>query len=552
MLKRLYSPAFKENGVVRDPIEFHNGLNVILGEEEGYNSIGKSSALLAIDFAFSGDTYLKSTGVKKISDHTIFFTFEFDGVEYNFGRNTASAEQVQVCDEKYNFSGDIWTKGEFTDWLQEKYGLNFPGLGFRQTLSSFFRIYGKENLDERHPLRGLPGDGMQKSIERLVKLFNRYEAIEGFQNKLNEKTEKLSTFKKARDYQYIPNMVGGQKQYEANQVEIRRLQTELDNLTSEQVEIHSNDDIEKSKQQSRLKDDLFRVEEQVDTKERRLKLLDMSLEYGLYPTEADLSGLQEFFPEANIRKIYEIEGYHRKLAKILSGQFTDEKSSVEEEIRILKQEAESIRHQIKELGFVGNLSKEFLDRHSEIKGKIDLLTRQNDAYQTQVDLEDAKKLASEELKKAIGSILRDIENQINDQMKKYNDCLFEDYHRPPHLELKAFNSYSFETPDDDGTGSNFRGMILFDLSVLKLTALPAIAHDTNLFGEVWNRSIDEVIKLYAESTKQIFIAFDKQSKFSKETQAIVNDRAVLRLSFDGRELYGWPWNKEESENEDKL
>lgn len=37
----------------------------------------------------------------------------------------------------------------------------------------------------------------------------------------------------------------------------------------------------------------------------------MRLSYGLYPTEADLSGLQEFFPKVNLWKLYEVEGYHK-------------------------------------------------------------------------------------------------------------------------------------------------------------------------------------------------------------------------------------------------
>lgn len=47
-------------------------------------SIGKSSSLLAIDFVFGGDTYIKSDGVKKEGHHTIFFAFEFDGEKYYF------------------------------------------------------------------------------------------------------------------------------------------------------------------------------------------------------------------------------------------------------------------------------------------------------------------------------------------------------------------------------------------------------------------------------------------------------------------------------------
>lgn len=40
---------------------------------------------------------------------------------------------------------------------------------------------------------------------------------------------------------------------------------------------------------------------------------------------------------------------------------------------------------------VGNLSKEFFDRQSEIKGKIDALKTQNEAYLILTDLQDARK-----------------------------------------------------------------------------------------------------------------------------------------------------------------
>ena len=56
-----------------------------------------------------------------------------------------------------------------------------------------------------------------------------------------------------------------------------------------------------------------------------------------------------------------------------------------------------MRAQISQLGFVGNLSKEFLDKHSEIKGRIDALKAQNEAYLTLTDLQDARKKADEML-----------------------------------------------------------------------------------------------------------------------------------------------------------
>lgn len=43
------------------------------------------------------------------------------------------------------------------------------------------------------------------------------------------------------------------------------------------------------------------------------------------PDRSDLSALQEYFLLMNIRKLYEVESYHRKLTKILDNQFSVEK-----------------------------------------------------------------------------------------------------------------------------------------------------------------------------------------------------------------------------------
>lgn len=44
------------------------------------------------------------------------------------------------------------------------------------------------------------------------------------------------------------------------------------------------------------------------------------------PTEADLQALSEFFPNVEIKKIYEVENYHKKLSSILSVEFEKEKN----------------------------------------------------------------------------------------------------------------------------------------------------------------------------------------------------------------------------------
>ena len=141
MLIELKSPAFKKQGEERPPIHFKEGLNVVLGKEDGAMSIGKSSSLLAIDFVFGGDTYIKSDGVKKEGHHTIFFAFEFDGEKFYFARNTGDSNTIFICDKNYELTGGQYTKDEYTTWLKGKYHLDFVGLSFRIALSSFFRIY---------------------------------------------------------------------------------------------------------------------------------------------------------------------------------------------------------------------------------------------------------------------------------------------------------------------------------------------------------------------------------------------------------------------------
>jgi len=73
-LVEIKSSAFKIKTEERPPIRFKRGLNVVLGKNDGAMSIVKSSTLLAVDFVFGGDTYVKSNGVKQEGHCTIFFS----------------------------------------------------------------------------------------------------------------------------------------------------------------------------------------------------------------------------------------------------------------------------------------------------------------------------------------------------------------------------------------------------------------------------------------------------------------------------------------------
>lgn len=85
---------------------------------------------------------------------------------------------------------------------------------------------------------------------------------------------------------------------------------------------------------------------------------------------------------------------------------------------------------------------------------------------------------------------------------------------------------------------------MFDLAVLEKTKLPVLIHDSLILKNIEDNAIEEIMRLYASNTsKQVFIAFDKTASYSEATQQIVNEHKVVELSPNGHELFGWSWSR---------
>lgn len=541
MLIEIRSKAFKVKDKIRPPVTFKAGLNVILGGEDGENSIGKSSVLLAIDFVFGGSTYLNSDAVKQVGHHTIFFCFKFKETPYYFARDTKHPDIIYICNNKYKFTDESYTQGEFVNWLKIKYNLDFPDLKFRNTVGRFFRIYGKPNCDEKEPLKIRPQENMKDSISTLIKLFDSYKFIEGYQQNLNIQTEEQKAFREARKYKFVPSLVSGRKKYDINVAKIESLKLAREQLSQETHDDFSDEQIERENLRRNLKDEAYQLNRKIEQNNSKISLLKINLETGLYPTEADFESLVEYFPNVNLRKLHEVEGFHQKLAVILNDEFIQERELLEFENRELEEAVKEVNLQMRELGVSTQLSPEFLDQYSKLTNEIKDLESQNDSYLKLNELNDKRRRAKEALDQNIESILLEIETQINNKMEELNDRLFKENRKAPVLNFKAYNSYSFYTPDDDGTGTNYKGLMLFDLAVLSLSKLPAITHDSLLFKNIEVESIDGIMQLYAESKKQIFIAFDRASSYNPSISSIIYDNTRLRLGIDGHELYGENW-----------
>lgn len=238
----------------------------------------------------------------------------------------------------------------------------------------------------------------------------------------------------------------------------------------------------------------------------------------------------------------------------MDSEFPTEREALIIEIERFESQLTGLNREIQELDSIPNLSSKFLENYSKLTATINALKEQNEAYLNESSLskERSEPDTDADLKRSTEDILLDLEGEINSKMREFNNILYTDIRKAPQINLKAHNSYSFFTPDDDSTGTKFKGMILYDLAILYLTNLPALAHDSLLLSNITYQATEALLKLYDQSkslNKQVFLAFDKASSYSPDANQLLSENMVLRLSSNGNELYGISWNKGENSDE---
>ena len=132
-------------------------------------------------------------------------------------------------------------------------------------------------------------------------------------------------------------------------------------------------------------------------------------------------------------------------------------------------------------------------------------------------------------------------------MKEKNDFIYEGKRKSPFLILEKAG-YRFATPDDTGTGTAYKSLVVYDLAVLELTNLPVLIHDSVIFKNIGDAPLEKILELYVKAGKQIFIALDKAGSYSAEASAILNDYARLRLSGGAHSLFGKSWGEKDTDN----
>lgn len=549
MLIEISCEKFKCKGKVREPIKFHSGLNIIQGQDSGENSIGKSTFLLAVDFAFGGDTYAeKSTITNKIGHHFINFCFEFENKKYFYKRGTEKPKEVYVCDETYTSIGSPITIETFRKKLLQFYKIDIKDISFRQIVGSYFRIYGKDNFNEFLPFASFSAESQEESLVNLLKIFNSFAVIDELNQQIEDRKKLKKIIKDAGDYNVI-ELITKQKVYNENKTKIESLEAKLKYLTNKGKEELTNSNAKEIEIGAELKskyDSLNRKKKQLWAKYYSIKN-NMNIKEP--STTNDFKELLNYFPDSNIKVLSEIENFHEKLVTILQEEFREAISSTLQEINDISKEMADIEDELNSLDIPLQISEKTLKTYAQIQNEIYKLSKSNEYYKKTKQVENEIKTLKNSYEKRFMEQATPIATKINLEVSKFNAYIYGSDVESPILNIFKSNSYSYKTLSDDGTGTNNKNLILLDLAMLKLTVLPAIAHDTIIFKHIAQQPMGKILELYNTFDQQIFIAIDESSKYPKGAQKIIDNKKVLTLSGNGNELYGTSWQKKEIKNE---
>ena len=536
MLNEIICDKFKEKKIV-----FHEGVNVVLGDELGSNSIGKSTFLMIIDYVYGGKDYvMKSTDIQRnVGAHTIKFSFVFKGDKYYFSRDTNDTEYVNKCNDKYEVIDKI-TIEQYTNQLKLLYEFEDKDISFRDVVGRYIRVYGKDNLNEKHPLDVVRNEKAIQAVNALLKLYDLYVAISELEDLAKRKGDELKTFKNAQKYNIISKI--GARQRKDNDKRIIELEKEKEKITEELnnsiLEINS----EKTAVILGLKREISDYNKKIRSQKAKLIPLQENISGSRIISKDDLTMLKKFFPEIEIKRLEEIQNFHKEISDVLKEEIKEEISSIQNVIQLLESNKAKVEQKIKEISEMSNLSQVILFKFAELQKKIEILSNQNKYYDELQVLDKEKKDADSRKKKMRMQQLSQLQNSINIKMQQLNNEIYHDTKRPPIIMFDD-KQYKFETIDDTGTGTNYRGMVLFDLAVLHDTCLPILVHDSVLLKQIEDIAIEKILEMYKASKKQIFISLDKATSYSEKSQKILFDEEVLCLGPNGRELFGQSWSR---------
>lgn len=527
---------------IEPKIIFNENLNIVLGDNNASNSIGKSTFLMIIDFIMGGKTYLEHNKdvFENIGEHDFFYTFKFNGKFFKFKMEASfNGAKIYLCDENYIPLEEI-SKEKYTDFLKKEYDLDDVPLSFRGIISLFFRIWGKKNYTIDRPLHTVPNTANYETINNLIKLYQKYSSIFIYEKEKKKLEDKEKALKKSFKEGIIEKIT--QKQYLKNEKRIFELEGEKQKLEKNRFNVESKilNEISNAIFSLKLKkSDLILKKDSVNNsllkiQNKKIKKTNLNKE--------EINKLREYFPEINETRISEIENFSKKINIILRDEIETRIFELKNELIELEKNLENTDHKLEELSKdLGESSKTIVNKITDIVVEIQNLEKQNENHKRGIQYKEKIEKNETELKDKKIEILDEISKILNENIKNINERINPEKNAPT---IKLFEKdYIFEVANNTGTGKGYENLIIFDLSVLKTTVVPMLIHDSFLFKNIEIDVMENIIDEYLNYNKQIFIAIDELKRYKIEKQNLIKSCTILELKKE-KVLFGKEWSKE--------
>lgn len=541
MLKKISCDKFKNTHGIRPEIVFKKGLNIVLGDNEAANSIGKTTFLVIVDFVFGGTDYTKDREkndvILNVGDHVINFEFEFKDKIYSFSRSTENPNIVTY--HKDGKDEELELK-YYLSMIANLYGLNNYGITLRDAVGSFFRIYGKDTINPELPIRASNQEKLSAGIDRLIKLFAVYEEIEKQQKIAKEAKENLDGMKKAIRFA-AARVITSQKDYDASKKEINDLEAKLKLLAEDSDKGLLNMDSVEKEHLADISVKLGALREQRTYLETQLKSLkkNSKASKGTFANEFD--DLMLYFDNVNIEKLKQVNEFHHKITHILSKEYEEIIHDTENMLKVINDEIALIEKEEMKVKSAPNVPKAILNRYADLSNQLRTITEGCNNFDKLNEYKKEDKAQKDALDKLYKDIFNNIQSTINNEFIRLNSLIYGSQYAAPKLMIRDNAKYDFYIPNDTGTGSKSAAMIMLDLILLDKTPLPAVVHDNAVITPISNRVFTKIHSLYTASEKQIIISLDRKQIYSNIDPHIIANQVILELGPNGNELFGRSW-----------
>lgn len=152
------------------------------------------------------------------------------------------------------------------------------------------------------------------------------------------------------------------------------------------------------------------------------------------------------------------------------------------------------------------MSKVTLDTYSNINAQIIELQNQNNKFEQLDALKKDFSTKNASMSEAVMTQAGTLQTKLNNKMVEINSFIFNENYNAPEFHVASPKSYTFNTPYDDGAGTNYKGMIVMDLATLDLTPLPLLVHDSDMLKKISDENVEKIFELYLKSVnKYLFL-----------------------------------------------